>query len=221
MTTFYDRQEAGRQLARYLMRYAGDCNTIVLALPRGGVPVAYEVAAALRAPLDIYIVRKLGAPGHEELAIGALAADGSCVVDEAAVRYLGVSPRMLEEIVQRELLELKRRELAYRGNRPEPDVRGKTVVVVDDGLATGATMTSVVRALRQKHPAKIIVAVPVGSQEAVEALGNVADGVIAVDIPHEFLAVGHRYRNFSQTSDEEVRELLERARKERASWNAA
>lgn len=218
---FTNRSEAGKRLARYLMQYAGDRNTIVLGLPRGGVPVAYEVAALLHLPLDVYLVRKLGAPGHEEMAIGALAADGSCVVDDELLRVLRVSKSDFDAIVQRETEELHRRSIAYRDGRPEPDVKGKNVIVVDDGLATGASMISAVHALRQQNPAKIIVAVPIASGDAIERLNDIADSAIAVEIPRGFFSVGLHYLDFAQTSDDEVRALLKRAQEEPVPWHAA
>ena len=186
-------------------------DVIVLALPRGGVPIGYEVARRLRAPLDVYVVRKLGVPGHEELAMGALASDGTCVVDEELIASLGIGAAAFEEVVQREIDELRRREIAYRDARPEPDIAGKVVIVVDDGLATGATMRAAATALRVRHPAAIVAAVPVAASRTCASLENVVDRVVCVATPEPFHAVGLYYRNFEQTSDDEVRRLLARA----------
>lgn len=213
---YRDRREAGRFLARLLTEYAGRPDVVVLALPRGGVPVAYEVARALGAPLDLFLVRKLGLPGHEELAMGAIASGGVRVLNEDVVRALGISEDVVATVVAEELQELKRRERAYRGNRPAPDVRGKTVILIDDGLATGSTMRAAVAALRQQGPARIVVAVPVGAPETCAELQEEADEAICAQTPDPFYAVGLWYRDFSQTTDEEVRELLERAAEERA-----
>jgi predicted phosphoribosyltransferase len=211
-----DRREAGRFLARQLMEYAGRPDVVVLGLPRGGVPVAYEVARALGAPLDVFLVRKLGLPGHEELAMGAIASGGVRVLNEDVVRALGISEDVVATVVAEELQELKRRERAYRGDRPAPDVRGKTVVLVDDGLATGSTMRAAVAALRRQGPARIVVAVPVGAPETCAEFQEEADEAVCAQTPDPFYAVGLWYRDFSQTTDDEVRELLEQAAEERA-----
>jgi len=184
---------------------------IVLALPRGGVPVAYEVARALGAPLDVFVVRKLGVPGHEEYAMGAIATGGVRVLNEELVRTLGMPERVLDAVAAREQQELARRERLYRGQRQPPEVRGRTVILVDDGLATGATMQAAVKALRRLQPARIVVAVPTASPDTCEQLRTEADEVICATTPEPFHAVGLWYQDFSQTTDDEVRELLARA----------
>jgi predicted phosphoribosyltransferase len=209
--SFKNRSEAGQRLAEKLASYADRPNVIVLALPRGGVPVAFEVACALGAPLDVFIVRKLGLPGHEEYAMGAIASGGVRVLNEEVMRAVRIPPQMIEAVTQRELRELERREREYRGGRPPPDVRGKTVILVDDGLATGATMQAAVKALRQMRPGRLVVAVPTGSPQTCEQLRSEADEVICAIEPEPFHAVGLWYEDFSQTSDEEVRDLLARA----------
>jgi predicted phosphoribosyltransferase len=204
---FRDRREAGRLLATKLTVYANHPDVVVLALPRGGVPVAYEVARALDAPLDVFVVRKLGVPGHEELAMGAVATGGVRVLNDV-VRHLGVPASLIEAVTNHELRELERRERLYRGNRPPLDVRNRTVILVDDGLATGSTMRAAVQALRQQQPASIVVAVPVAAPESCEEMRTQADAVICAVTPEAFHAVGLWYRDFSQTTDEEVRGLL-------------
>ena len=208
---FRDRTEAGRLLADRLGAYADRPDVLVLALPRGGVPVGYEVARALHAPLDVFLVRKLGAPGHGELAMGAIASGGVRVLNEGVVRGLGVTPEEIDAAAAAEQRELERRERAYRGGRPPLDVRGRTVILVDDGLATGSTMRAAVEALRRLGPARIVVAVPVGAPETCEEFHAEADDVVCARTPDPFYAVGLWYGDFSQTTDEEVRELLERA----------
>ena len=208
---FGDRTEAGRLLAAQLEKYAGKPDVIVLALPRGGVPVAYEVARALHAPLDVFVVRKLGIPGHEELAMGAVATGGVRVLNDQVVRVLAIPDYVIDAVATWELRELERRERLYRGDRPPPDVRGKTIILVDDGLATGSTMLAAVRALRQQGPARIVVAVPVASPEICDLLKAYVDEVVCAATPEPFYAVGLWYRDFSQTTDEEVRELLAQA----------
>jgi len=208
---FRNRVEAGRQLAAKLTAYADRPDVLVLALPRGGVPVAYEVARALDAPLDVFLVRKLGLPGQEELAMGAIATGGVRVLNEEVVRGLDLPDEVIDEVTTREQQELNRRERMYRGDRPLPDVRGRTVILVDDGLATGSTMRAAVAALRRVQPAHITVAVPVGAPETCAELQDEADEVVCARVPEPFYAVGIWYGDFSQTTDEEVRELLERA----------
>jgi putative phosphoribosyl transferase len=205
---FRDRHDAGRLLAEKLRSQADRPDAIVLALPRGGVPVAYEVAQALHVPLDVFVVRKLGVPGHEELALGALATGGVRVLNDPVVRALRLSPQVIDAVTRREQQELERREREYRGNRPPPDLRGRTVILVDDGLATGATMNAAVQAVRRQGPSKVVVAVPVAAPEACADLRRVADEVVCAVAPQNFQAVGLWYADFAQTSDAEVRSLL-------------
>ena len=206
---FPDRAEAGRVLGLKLSKYAGRDDVIVLGLPRGGVPVAYEVAQALRVPLDVFIVRKLGVPGFEELAVGAIASGGVRVLNEDVARALPNADEIIEAVTAKETAELQRREQSYRDGRPAPELRDKTIILVDDGLATGATMRAAVKALRQRGASKIIVAVPVGPPDTCREFE--ADEVICASAPEFFQAVGQYYEDFSQTSDDEVRELLARA----------
>jgi putative phosphoribosyl transferase len=208
---FRDRTEAGRHLADLLREYAGRDDVIVLALPRGGVPVGYEVAQALGMPLDVFVVRKLGVPGHEELAMGAVATGGLLVLDEGLVRALGIPDEELRRVVEAELRELERRDAEYRGNREPPDLEGKTVILVDDGLATGSTMRAAALAVRRLNPARIVVAVPVAAEETCDAFRDVVDDIVCGATPKPFRAVGLWYEDFSQTTDEEVRDLLARA----------
>jgi erythromycin esterase-like protein/predicted phosphoribosyltransferase len=207
---FRDRREAGRLLAAKLANYANRPDVLVLALPRGGVPVAYEVARALDVPLDVFVVRKLGVPGYEELAMGAVATGSVRVLNDQLVTRLGIPEHVIEAVAAREQQELTRRERLYRGGRPPPDVRGRAVILVDDGLATGATMHAAIHALRQKQPARIVVAVPTASPESCEEMRAEVDDVICATTPEPFHAVGLWYQDFSQTTDEEVRELLAR-----------
>jgi putative phosphoribosyl transferase len=208
---FPNRAEAGRQLAEELDKYVGHEDVIVLGLPRGGVPVAYEVAKRLRAPLDVFIVRKLGVPGFEELAAGAIASGGVRVLNEDVMRAIPHADEVIETVTARETAELERREQIYREGRPPPELRGRIVILVDDGLATGATMRAAVKALRQGGAAKIVVAVPVGPPDTCRELKEEADETICLSTPEFFQAVGQYYEDFSQTSDEDVRELLNQA----------
>ena len=207
---FRNRTDAGRQLAEKLAAYTDRPDVLVLALPRGGVPVGYEVARALGAPFDVFLVRKLGVPGYEELAMGAVASGGVRVLNDEIVRGLGISEHEIDAAAARELQELARRERLYRGDRPPPDVAGRTVILVDDGLATGATMRAAVAALRQRQPARIVIAVPTASPDTCEALKAEADDVVCAMTPEPFFAVGHWYEDFTQTTDDEVGELLAR-----------
>jgi putative phosphoribosyl transferase len=211
---FRDRREAGRFLSGKLMAYTDRPDVLVLALPRGGVPVAFEVARALHAPLDVFLVRKLGVPGHDELAMGAIASGGVRVLNEDVVRGLRISSDVVDRVFAREKQELERRERSYRGARPAPDVSGRTAILIDDGLATGSTMRAAIVALRQQGPARIVVAVPVGAPETCAEFQSEADEAICALTPDPFYAVGVWYRDFSQTTDQEVHELLEQAAKE-------
>ena len=208
---FRDRTEAGRRLALRLGEYAGRPDVIVLGLPRGGVPVAYEVAQALGAPLDVFVVRKLGLPGQEELAMGAIASGGVMVLTDDVVRPLGIPSEVIDEVAERELRELQRRERLYRGGRPAPEVRGRTVILVDDGLATGSTMRAAVAALRRLGPERIVVAVPTAAPSTCEEFRHEADECLCEITPDPFYAVGVWYEDFAQTGDDEVRALLDRA----------
>jgi Predicted phosphoribosyltransferases len=209
--TFSNRTEAGRLLAEKLVKYAGRADVIVLGLPRGGVPVAYEVAKRLGVPLDVFIVRKLGVPGFEELAVGAIASGGVRVLNHDVMRALPNAEATIESITARETAELERREQSYRAGRPAPELQDRIVILVDDGLATGATMRAAVKALRQRDAAKIVVAVPVGPPDTCREFEGEADETICASVPEFFQAVGQYYEDFSQTSDDEVRELLARA----------
>ena len=212
-SAFHDRTEAGRHLAeRLAAEYTNRPDVIVLALPRGGVPVAYEVARALGAPLDVFLVRKLGVPGHEELAMGAIASGGVRVLNQDVVRMLNVPNEVIDRVARRELAELARRETAYRDGHPAPDVRGRVVILIDDGLATGATMRAAAEALRQLGPARVVVAVPVAAPETCDEFQQYVDEIVCLLTPEPFHAVGVWYENFEQTTDDEVRELLEEAR---------
>src|SRR4051812_4723048 len=208
---FLNRVEAGRQLAERLLRYAGRGDVLVLGLPRGGVPVAFEIAMALDSPLDVFIVRKLGLPGHEEFGIGAIASGGVRVVDDTVLRAYGVDAETLDQITERERRELERRERLYRDDRPFPSIVDRVVILVDDGLATGSTMRAAVAALRAEGPREIVVAVPVGARETCAAMAELADDIVCLSTPEPFYAVGLWYDDFEQTEDEEVHALLERA----------
>lgn len=208
---FRDRRDAGRKLAWALNHYAGRNDVLVLGLPRGGVPVALEVARLLRAPLDVLVVRKLGVPGHEELAMGAIASGGARVMNDALVRQLGVSEASIEHVARVEGEELTRRERAFRGARPPLDVAGLAVIVVDDGIATGATMRSAVTSLKAAGAANVVAAVPVAAEDAVHLLRAEADEVVCLATPEPFLSVGQWYEEFGQTSDDEVRAALRAA----------
>lgn len=214
LTQFRDRPEAGKLLAEQLTAYANRHDVLVLALPRGGVPVGFEVARALRAPLDVIIVRKLGVPGQEELAMGAIATGGVRILNTDVVQFLDIPDEVINKIAAREQQELERRELLYRGDRPAYEVSGRTVILVDDGIATGATMHAAVAALKQRQPARIIIAVPTAAPSTCDEFAAEVDELVCVIRPEPFIAVGYWYRQFSQTSDEEVRSLLEQANHE-------
>jgi putative phosphoribosyl transferase len=213
---FEDRAHAGRWLAERLGHYARRPDVVVLGLPRGGVPVAFEVARALEAPLDVFLVRKLGVPGQEELAMGAIASGGVRVLNHDVVDALRIPPSVIDAAAAREQAELERREGAYRGQRPPPALRGKTVILVDDGLATGSTMRAATAALRALGPARIVVAVPVAAQDSCEQVGREVDEILCATTPEPFLAVGRWYRDFSETTDHEVRAVLEAAQPQAA-----
>jgi putative phosphoribosyl transferase len=214
---FRDRAEAGRVLAEKLKAYENRPDVVVLALPRGGVPVAYEVARKLNAPMDVFLVRKLGVPGHPELAMGAIASGGVRVLNEDVVDYLRIPGEIIDAVAMEELKELDRRERAYRGYDGAPDVRGRTVILVDDGLATGSSMRAAVTALRERQLARIIVAVPVAARATCDEFRSQVDEIVCAVTPEPFRAVGLWYEDFSQTTDEEVRDLLARAVRERAA----
>lgn len=212
---FRDRIEAGMQLAARLTHYGGSQDTIVLALPRGGVPVGFEIARALSAPLDVFLVRKLGLPGQQELAMGAIATGGVRVLNRDVVAYLAIPQRIIDAVTRQEQQELDRRERLYRGDRPAPELRGMTVILVDDGLATGSTMRAAIAALKKLEPARVVVAVPVAPPSTVEELVNEVDDVVCLLTPESFDGVGRWYQDFSQTTDQEVRVLLDRAKSQR------
>jgi putative phosphoribosyl transferase len=207
---FRDRRDAGIKLAERLSRYAGQSDLLVLALPRGGAPVAAEVAAALDAPLDVFLVRKLGVPGREELAMGAIASGGQRILNKEIVQELQIPSATIEAIEAKERKELHRRERAYRDDRPAPEIQGRTVIIVDDGLATGATMRVAALALRQMHPARLIGAAPVGAESVCEEMRTVVDEMVCIETPEPFFGVGYWYDNFEPTTDDEVRALLRR-----------
>jgi putative phosphoribosyl transferase len=208
---FQDRRDAGRQLAARLKAYANQPDVLVLALPRGGVPVAFEVAQALKAPLDVFLVRKLGVPGRQELAMGAIASSGVRVLNEDIVQMLGIGEQTIEKVAAEEQHTLEARERTYRGARPRPMVGGRTIILVDDGLATGASMRAAVKALRAQQPKRIVVAVPVAAPSTCNEFRAQVDEIICAETPEQFFAVGMWYHDFSQTTDKEVHELLERA----------
>jgi predicted phosphoribosyltransferase len=214
---FRDRTEAGQILAARLAAYANRPDVLVLGLPRGGVPVAFEVARGLNAPLDVFVVRKLGVPGHEELAMGAIATGGVIVLNDEVVYGLRIPDHVIEAVVAQEQRELERRERLYRDDRPPPDVRGKTIILVDDGLATGSTMRAAVAALREQQPTRIVVAVPTAAPDICAEFRREVDEIVCVITPEPFYAVGLWYENFAQTTDDEVRELLDRAAREHAA----
>jgi putative phosphoribosyl transferase len=205
---FRDRREAGRVLAHKLKKYAGRHEVVMLALPRGGVPVAFEVAEALGAPMDIFLVRKLGTPGHRELAMGAIASGGIRVLNDEVVRWLGISDEQIDAVSREEQRELERRQQAYLEGRPLTPLEGRIVILVDDGLATGSTMRAAVQAVRQRNPARIVVAVPVGARDTCSEMAALADEVICARMPEPFSAVGQWYLDFEQTTDSEVMGLI-------------
>ncbi len=208
---FRDRTEAGQVLATKLLAYPGRRDVLVLALPRGGVPVAFEVARALHAPLDVIIVRKLGVPGEEELAMGAIASGGACVLNDDVVRTLGIPEAVIHKVAARAQREVERRERLYRGGHAASEVRGQTAILIDDGIATGATMRAAVAAVRRQQPARIVIAVPAAASSTCDDFAAEVDELVCIIRPEEFLAVGFWYENFSQTSDEEVCNLLQQA----------
>lgn len=208
---FIDRRDAGRVLGSHLLKYAGRSDVVVLALPRGGVPVAYEVALALGAPLDVFLVRKLGTPGHRELAMGAIASGGIRVLNEDVVRWYRIPEAAIENVAREEAGELARRERTYRDDRAAPVLANRTVIVVDDGLATGSTMRAAAQAVRARSPSRVVIAVPVGARTTCDELAALADEVICARMPEPFSAVGQWYLNFDQVEDDEVRRLLQKS----------
>lgn len=216
-TLFRDRREAGELLAEKLLNYERRRDTVVLGLPRGGIPVGLEVASRLALPLDVYVVRKLGVPGHEELAMGAVATGGIRVMNQSVVRQLRLSDEDIDRVARKEVAEMERREKAYRNGRTSIEVEGKTVIVVDDGVATGSTMLAAIEALRAQKAGRIVIAVPTVAAATVPELEEKADEVVAVMAPESFMAVGQWYEEFEQTSDEEVQQCLEKARRHRAA----
>lgn len=210
---FHDRNEAGRKLADALISYANKPNLLVLGLPRGGVPVAYAVAEKLHAPLDVFLVRKLGVPGYEELAMGALAWGDVTVFNEEIVSSIHISQNAIKSAIARESEELKRRNTEYRGNKPFPKITGKTIILIDDGLATGATMKAAVTAIQQLHPEKLVVAIPVAAVDSYQTIKQMVDEIVCLETPEPFYAVGAWYSDFSQTTDGEVITLLKQAHK--------
>ncbi len=211
MTLFANRSDAGRRLAQDLLEYKGRNDVVVLALPRGGVPVAYEAARELNAPLDVFLVRKLGVPGHEELAMGAIASGGVRVLNTDVLRALDIPGNVVNAVTEREQHELERREQEYRDGRPAPELAGKLVILIDDGLATGASMRAAVQGVRAQNPARIVVAAPTGAPETCAQFEQIADQIVCDTMPEPFYGVGTWYEDFGQTSDAEVRELLKQA----------
>lgn len=214
---FQDRTDAGRQLASRLQEFANRDDVLVLALPRGGVPVGYEIARALNVPFDVFLVRKLGVPGHEELAMGAIASGAVRVLNEDVIRSLGIEPETVDAAAEREERELRRREILYREGRPPLSVENRTVILVDDGLATGSSMRAAVAALRQKRPASIVIAVPTAAPDTCRQLRREVDQVVCAETPSPFYAVGAWYEDFSQITDEQVRRLLRQAVEEHSA----
>jgi putative phosphoribosyl transferase len=214
---FYNRTEAGKLLATKLQAYADRPDVLVLALPRGGVPVAFEVSRALNAPLDVFVVRKLGMPGHEELAMGAIATGGGKVVNRDVVQTFRIPNYVIDAVAVREGEELARRERLYRGNRRPPQISGRVVILIDDGLATGSSMSAAIAALRKQGPAKIVIAVPVAAPSTCDEFRSEVDEIVCAVTPEPFYAVGLWYQDFSQTTDQEINELLERADHEHVS----
>ena len=212
MRIFRDRVQAGQLLAEELQKYANRGDVIVLGLPRGGLPVAFEVAAKLHAPLDVFVVRKLGVPGHRELAMGAIATGGTRVINEDVVRELGIQELAIDAIAREEFKELARREIAYRGHGVPPVLRGKTVILVDDGIATGSTMRAAIKAIRKQEPAQLVVAVPTAAPAPLREIRRDVDEIVALMAPEGFWSVGQWYEDFSQTTDAEVSRLLEKSR---------
>jgi predicted phosphoribosyltransferase len=211
MAIFRDRVDAGKRLAQELSQYSNRPDVLILALPRGGVPVAFEVAKELNVKMDVFIVRKLGVPGNEELAMGAIASEDVRVLNENIIKSYKIPDRVIATVAANELRELERRERKYRGNRPKPDMKGMTVILIDDGLATGATMHAAVEALKTKHPAKLVVAVPTASPEMCRFFKKIVDEMVCATTPEPFYSVGAWYEDFSQTTDEEVCKMLEKA----------
>lgn len=219
--SFRDRRHAGDHLGRALVQYAGRDDVVVLGLPRGGVPVGFEIATRLRAPLDVLVVRKLGVPGHEELAMGAIASGGIQVLDREVIKMARVSQEAINAVIARETTELERREQVFRGGRPAPSVAGKIVILVDDGLATGSTMLAAIEALRTKSPAQIVAAVPIAAPDTCEALRSRVDHMVCLVTPPEMRAVGYWYDDFTPTPDTEVRVLLDQAERQRSGRRPA
>ncbi len=211
LAQFHDRKEAGKLLAAKLTVYANKQDVIVLALPRGGVPVGFEIAQALHVPLDVIVVRKLGVPGQEELALGAIATGGVRILNNDVVQFLNIHNELIDKIATHEQHELERRERLYRGDRPAYDIGGRTVILVDDGIATGATMHAAIEAIKQRQPSRIIIAVPTAAPSTCDEFAVEVDELVCMIQPEPFIAVSYWYRQFSQTSDDEVRRLLERA----------